>query len=340
MKQDKKSHTQHPASRRHNAFIRRAREVLSVEIEGLRRVRAALGREFSTAVDIMLECLGRRGKIVVTGIGKNLHIAEKIAATLASTGSTSVALNPAQAMHGDLGILNPEDVLLVLSYSGESDELLALLPIAKRLGVSVIAITGSPKSTLARHAAIAIPAAIRREACPFNMAPTASTTAALALGDAIAMVLLEARGFKREDYARFHPAGAIGRALLLKVSDIMRTGERLAVVRDNASVKDAILAMTRSRAGSAGVVDAKGRLKGIFTDGDLRRKLANYPNILAMPIRSVMTASPVTVREDRLAADILRVFEERNIDDILVVDRRGRLIGAVDIQDLPKLKIL
>jgi len=309
-------------------------------MDGLRNVRNAVGADFARAIDLMLDCLASKGKIVVTGIGKNLHIAEKIAATLASTGSTGLALNPAQAMHGDLGILSPGDVLIVLSYSGESDELLALLPLARRLGVTVIAITGSSRSALARHADVTIVAAIRREACPFNMAPTTSTTATLAIGDAIAMVLLEARGFKREDYARLHPAGAIGRALLLKVSDIMRTGERLATVRDNATVKDAVLAMTRARAGSAGVVNGKGRLRGIFTDGDLRRNLAERPDILALPVRSFMTPSPVTVSEDRLAADILRVFEERNIDDILVVDRKGRLVGAVDIQDLPKLKIL
>jgi arabinose-5-phosphate isomerase len=289
---------------------------------------------------VLLKCLEQRGKIVVTGIGKNLHIAQKVSATLASTGSTSVTLNPAQAMHGDLGILTAGDVLLVLSYSGESEELIALLPIAKRFGVKIISITGDPNSSLAKHSDVAIMAAVDREACPFNMAPTSSTTVALAIGDALAMVLLEARGFDKEDYAKLHPGGAIGRALLLRVSDIMRTGDRLAIVKDNGKVKDALVAMTQARSGSAAIVDANHKLLGIFTDGDLRRNIAQHANILDIPIKQIMTPAPITVTADRLAVDVLRIFEERNIDDLLVVDGQNRLVGAVDIQDLPKLKIL
>ena len=206
--------------------------------------------------------------------------------------------------------------------------------------MAVVSITGNPDSSLAKHSDVAVPAAVVREACPFNMAPTSSTTVALAIGDALAMVLLEARGFEKADYAKLHPGGAIGRSLLLRASDIMRTGDRLASIRDTAKVKDAVVAMTQARSGSAAVVNARNKVVGIFTDGDLRRHLAGHANVLDLPIRQIMTPSPVTVTADRLAVDVLRIYEERNIDDVLVVDGRGRLVGAVDIQDLPKLKIL
>lgn len=320
--------------------IHRAQEVIDIEIEGLQKARNGLGHEFADAIALILECLDKNGKVVVTGIGKNFHIAQKVSATLASTGSTSVVLDPTQAMHGDLGILSKDDVLLALSYSGESEELLALLPIVKRSGVKIIAVTGSPDSTLAKSSEVVIASTVEREACPFNMAPTASTTATLAVGDALAMVLLEARGFGKEDYAKLHPGGAIGRALLLRVSDIMRTADRLASVKKDAKVKDALVAMTQARAGSAGVVDDGNRVLGIFTDGDLRRHIAKHADLLGMPIQDVMTPSPVTLAADQLAIDVLKIYEEHNIDDVLVVDEEGRLVGAVDIQDLPKLKIL
>jgi arabinose-5-phosphate isomerase len=321
-------------------YVKRAREVLDLEAKGIAKVRNRVGPEFSRAVEIILKGLRDGGKIVVTGIGKNLPIAEKLSATLASTGSTSVVLNPAQAMHGDLGILCPGDVLLALSYSGESDEILNLLPVVRRLGVKVIALTGASDTTLTKYSDASLSVAVDREACPFNMAPTASTTATLAMGDALAMVLLDARGFKREDYAKLHPGGAIGRALLLRVCDIMRTGKQVASVRKSAKARDAILAMTKARSGSAAIVDSANRLLGIFTDGDLRRHVALHRNLMSLPITQVMTASPITVRATDLAADVLRVFEEHNIDDLLVVDEHNRLVGAVDIQDLPKLKIM
>jgi arabinose-5-phosphate isomerase len=321
-------------------YVARAREIIDLEAEGLARVRHSLDASLTRAVELLLAVLQAGGKIVVTGIGKNLHIAEKISATLASTGSTSVVLNPAQAMHGDLGILSGGDALLVLSYSGESEEVLNLLPVVRRFGVRVIALTGVPDSALGRCSDVVLSTAVDREACPFNMAPTASTTATLALGDALAMVLLEARGFRREDYAKLHPGGAIGRALLLRVADIMRKDDRVAAVRTGATVKDAILAMTRARTGSAAIVDPGGRLLGIFTDGDLRRHITANPNLLDAPVDDVMTPSPITVREDHLAVDVLHTFERHNIDDLLVVDGQGRLVGAVDIQDLPKLKIM
>lgn len=321
-------------------YTPRARGIIDIEIQGLQKVREALNAAFDEAVAMMLRCLEHQGKIVVAGIGKNLLVGKKISATLASTGSTSVVLNPSQAMHGDLGIVGAHDVLLALSYSGESEELLLVIPPVRRLGVKVITLTGVPESALGQCSDIVIPVTVDREACPFNMAPTASTTATLAVGDALAMVLLEARGFKKEDYAKLHPGGAIGRALLLRVADIMRTGGRVARVHENDTVKAAVLAMTEARSGSAAVVKGDGRLTGIFTDGDLRRHLTDTHDIVNRPIREVMTPAPVTVQASQLAVDVLCLFEDHNIDDLLVVDSDGRLVGGVDIQDLPKWKIM
>jgi arabinose-5-phosphate isomerase len=314
--------------------------VLDIEREGLAAVRDRLGDAFEGAVNRMLACLAKGGKIAVSGVGKNYHIAQKISATLASTGSTSVILNPMQAMHGDLGILSSGDVLLVLSYSGESEELLSLVPIVRRLGVDVIAMTGSEDSPLARLSDVAIPIAVPREACPFNMAPTASTTAALAVGDALSMVLLEARGFKIEDYAKLHPGGTIGRTLLLRVADIMRTGDRLATIGESALVKDAVVAMTKARAGSACIVDGQGSLLGILTDGDLRRNMPSHPNLLDLPVARIMTRKPIRVSVDQLAVDVLKVFETYEVDDLPVVDDSGRLAGLVDSKDLPRFKLM
>jgi arabinose-5-phosphate isomerase len=321
-------------------FVTRARQVMDIEIAGMQTARDALGDGFARAVALLLQVLARNGRIVVTGVGKSLHIAEKISATLASTGSTSMVLNPTQAMHGDLGILADQDALLALSYSGESDELLALVPVVKRRGIPIVALTGGVGSSLASHSDVVVPVAIGREACPFNMAPTTSTTATLAIGDALAMVLLAARGFDKEDYARLHPAGAIGRALLCRVSDIMRTGDRLATAPLAATVQDAIVAMTGAKAGSACIVDADGRLAGIFTDGDLRRLLTTRRDLLQAPVREAMTARPASVQQDQLAVEALGIFEQRKIDDLPVVDKDGRLVGCIDIQDLPRLKLL
>ncbi|MBN1675379.1 MAG: KpsF/GutQ family sugar-phosphate isomerase [Kiritimatiellae bacterium] len=323
-----------------NHACERAKDVLNIEIAALEKVRDSLGAAFNEAAAVMRACLDEGGKIIVTGIGKNLHIGQKISATLASTGATSVMLNPAQAMHGDLGIVSEGDVLLALSFSGESDEILNVVPLMKRLGAKIVTLTGSPNSALAAHSDVVVPLVIEREACPFNMAPTASTTATLAVGDALAMVLLEARGFKKEDYAKLHPGGAIGRALLLHISDIMRVGKRVAVVKTGGMVKDAVMAMTGAKAGSAAVVDEGNRVVGIFTDGDLRRHISENLDLQTTPIDEVMTPSPITVRADQLAVDALKIYEQRDIDDLLVVDDQGRLVGAVDIVDLPKVKIL
>ncbi|MFO7871038.1 MAG: KpsF/GutQ family sugar-phosphate isomerase [Kiritimatiellia bacterium] len=319
---------------------KRAREVIDLEIRALEKVKESLGEGLDRAVEIILASLDSGGKIVVTGVGKSLHIGEKISATFASTGATSTVLNPMQAMHGDLGVIGEQDVLLALSYSGESEEILKLVPLIRRMGVPIASITGEPEGSLASNSDVVVSVAVDREACPFNMAPTASTTAMLAVGDALAMVLLQERGFKREDYAKLHPGGAIGRSLLLRVSDIMRSGERLAGVEESAKVKDALVAMTRARSGSACVVDKEGKLLGIFTDGDLRRNIAEKRELLDMPIREVMTKNPLTVKADELAVDALYIFQKHKVDDLIVVDDSGRPAGAVDIQDLPKLKIL
>lgn len=323
-----------------NAILSRAREVLDTEIEGLRIARDTLGDGFAASVNLILETLSQGGKIVVTGVGKNLHIAEKLSATLASTGSTSVVMNPIQAMHGDLGIIAERDVLLALSFSGESDEVIKLIPAVRRLGIKIIGMVGNPESTLASLSDLTLLVRIGQEACPFGMAPTTSTTATLAVGDALAMVLLEARDFRKERYACLHPAGAIGRALILRARDIMRTGERLARLPPAATVMDAIMAMTAAKSGAALITAPDGALAGIFTDGDLRRHLSEGRTALGDPIESVMTRSPVTVTDDAFAIDVLRVFERYKIDDLPVTDADGRLAGYVDLQDLPKMKVL
>jgi arabinose-5-phosphate isomerase len=336
----KKKNSSSPRALKASQSIQRGRAVIQMEIEGLQKVQRDLDSRFTKAVQMIIQATQAGGKVVVTGVGKNLHIGEKISATLASTGTTSVFLNPIQAMHGDLGILAPADILLALSYSGESEEILNLLPLVRRFGIKVVSLTGKPNSAMGKLSDEVISVAVDREACPFNMAPTTSTTATLAVGDALAMVLLDTRGFKIEDYARRHPAGAIGRTLLLRVSDIMRKGNRVATVSSTAKIKDVILAMTKGRSGSAGVLDKAGRVLGIFTDGDLRRHLPQYPDIVNMPVATLMTRNPIMVKADGLAVDVLQLFEKHNIDDLLVVDGHNKLVGAVDIQDLPKLKIM
>ncbi|HOW97937.1 MAG TPA: KpsF/GutQ family sugar-phosphate isomerase [Kiritimatiellia bacterium] len=321
-------------------IIQRAREVLDTESAALAKVRDGLGPAFEQAVRCLLDRLGRGGKIVVTGVGKNQPIGQKIAATLTSTGAPSLFLHPSDAMHGDLGLLQANDALVVLSYSGASEELLALLPAVKRTGMPAIALTGDPESALSKLCDIVVPVQVDREACPFNMAPTASTTATLAVGDALAMVLLEARGFQLEDYAKLHPGGAIGRTLLMRVEDIMRTGERVAKVRPDTRVQDAVLAMTAARSGSAVVVDDRDAVVGICTDGDLRRHIVdNSRNVASLNMADVMTREPIRLTRGHLAVDVLAIFEQHNIDDLIIVDEGGRLMGMIDIQDLPKFKI-
>ncbi len=322
------------------SHLAKAREVFDIEIAALRQVRARLDRSFDQAVELVAQTLSHRGKIVIVGIGKSGNIGAKIAATLTSTGSTSVVLNSVDALHGDVGIVNDGDVILALSYSGESEELLNLLPALKRFSIKIISLTGGVKSSLARHSDIVLNVPVPKEACPFNLAPTSSTTAMLVMGDALAMAVLQARGFKQSDFARYHPSGAIGRAMLLRVGEIMRQGQRNAVGRESLSVRDALLVMTKAKSGSIGVVNARGKLTGVFTDGDFRRQMSDDEQLMTRPLRVVMTRNPICVSETALAAEAFKIFNERNIDDLIVVNARHEPVGLVDLQDLPKLKIM
>jgi arabinose-5-phosphate isomerase len=325
----------------HAEMLARAHEVIDIEIAGLQKINQAFDDTFCQIVDAMVSTLERGGKVVVTGVGKNIHVGEKIAATMASTGTTSMLLNPVQAMHGDLGMVTPADIVLAISYSGESDEVIRLIPSLRRIGVKVVGMTGKRDSSLAKNSDWVYAIDCGREACPFNMAPTTSTTATLALGDALAMVLLEARGFKKENFALFHPAGAIGRALLFRVKDIMRSGDRLVSLHETATVKDAVVAMTSAKSGCACIVDDEGKLIGVFTDGDLRRLLSEGPEeAMAHGITQVMVKNPISVGIGALAVEVLNVFENHKIDDLPVVDEDGKLVGSIDLQDLPRMKIL
>jgi arabinose-5-phosphate isomerase len=323
-----------------NRHLARAREVFDVEISALESVRDQLDQNFERAVECIAEALGARLKVVVVGIGKSGNIGRKIAATLTSTGSTAVVLHSVDALHGDLGMVNDGDIVLALSYSGETDELLHLLPALKRFSVTIISLTAALRSTLARFSDIVLNVKVPKEACPFNLAPTSSTTAMLAMGDALAMALLDARGFSKEKFAKHHPAGSIGRALLLRVGEIMRRGERNPVAFEETTVKEALFVMTRAKAGSLSVVDRRGKLKGVFTDGDLRRHMASDDQIMMRPLTDVMTQNPISIEDSALASDALSIFNERNIDDLIVVNSRNEPVGMIDLQDLPKLKLL
>jgi arabinose-5-phosphate isomerase len=320
--------------------LAKAREVFDVEIASLKKVRAQLDKSFDAAVEIIVEAIKRRGKIVIVGIGKSGNVGQKIAATLTSTGSTSVVLSSVDALHGDVGIVNDGDVILALSYSGESEELLNLLPALKRFSVKIISFTGNLKSSLARHSDVSLNVKVPKEACPFNLAPTSSTTAMLVMGDALAMAVLQARGFKQSDFARYHPSGAIGRALLTRISDIMRKDDRNAVAREDMPVKEALLIMTRAKSGSLSIVNARGKLVGVFTDGDFRRRMSTDEELLSRPLKTVMTKNPIAVRDNELAVEALKIFNERNIDDLIVVNAKREPVGSVDSQDLPKWKIM
>ena len=316
-----------------------AKSIFDIELAGLRAVRGKLDKEFDAAVAEILDCLNQQGKIVVVGIGKSGNVGQKIAATLTITGSTSVVLSSVDALHGDLGIVNDGDVILALSYSGESEEMVNLMPALRRFAVKVVSLTGDPKSTIARHSDVALNVKVPKEACPFNLAPTTSTTAMLVMGDALAMAVLKARGFTEEEYARYHPAGSIGRSLLLKVRDVMRTGDRNPVAAQTLSVKSGLMIMTKARAGCISVTNKAGKLIGVFTDGDLRRLISEGEQSLSRQLKSVMTKKPSSISQDALAAEALREFSQRNIDDLIVVNSRKEPVGLVDLQDLPKLKL-
>jgi arabinose-5-phosphate isomerase len=321
--------------------LARGRECIRIEMEALQATAEALDASFVAVVEAVEAALQSGRKLIFSGVGKSAHIAQKLAGTFNSTGVASCFLDATQALHGDLGLCAPGDLAVLLSNSGQSAEMLRLLAILKRFELIVVALTSAPDSELAKDADLRLVYHVPREACPLRLAPTASTTAALALGDALAMVLLERRGFTRDDFARLHPAGNLGTALLMKVTDIMRTGDRLPVMPENRTVQDAILGMTKAKAGCIALIDeATGRLAGILTDGDFRRHVLSSPDFLAQPVSRFMTRTPKTLRVEALAVDALRFFDHYKIDDLIVVDEVGRPVGLVDVQDLPKMKLL
>jgi len=321
--------------------LSRARDCIRTEIDALEATAKHLDAEFVRVAEAIDGAARAGRKLIFSGVGKSAHIAEKLVGTFNSTGVSSCFLDATQALHGDLGLVNEGDVAIALSNSGQSEEILRLVPVLKRFGVRIIALTSQADSDLARLAELRLIYRVPREACPLKLAPTASTTAALALGDALAMVLLENRGVTREDFARYHPAGNLGRLLLLKVKDIMRQGDRLPVMDERGTLQDAILAMTKAKSGSIALIKSKGgKLTGILTDGDFRRSALTGPDFLQHPVSEFMTRTPKTISEDALGVDALRMFEQHKIDDLIVVNRKGHPIGLVDGQDLPKFKFV
>jgi arabinose-5-phosphate isomerase len=314
-----------------------ARAVIETEAAAVTRLLDRINDDFVAACEMMLAC---KGRIVVIGMGKSGHIGGKIAATLASTGTTAFFVHPAEASHGDLGMIKPVDLVLALSSSGETDEVNAILPILKRLGVGLVAMTGNPMSTMARHADVHLDASVEKEACPLGLAPTSSTTVALVLGDALAISLLESRGFTREDFAFSHPAGQLGRRLLLHIRDIMHSGDDIPVVGETASISQAIVEMTRKRLGMTAVVNAAGEVSGIYTDGDLRRTLDSGLDPHTTPITATMTAGGKTIAPEALATEAAHLMQKHSIQGLLVVDDKNQLVGALNFQDLLKAGIV
>ena len=314
-----------------------ARRVLAIEADAVRAMIGRLDERFLAAVSLILAC---KGRVIVSGIGKSGHIARKVASTMSSTGTPAYFVHTAEASHGDLGLIQRDDVFIAISYSGESDELLQIIPMVKRQGAKLVAVTGSATSSLARAADVFLDAAVEQEACPLNLAPTASTTAALALGDALAVALLDARGFSADDFARSHPGGPLGRKLLTHVSDAMRTGDAVPAVPLDATLADAILEISRKGMGMTAVVDADGRLAGIFTDGDLRRAMERNADPRGTRVEAVMSRNPCSIPPEALAVEAVELMERRKITQLPVVDPAGRLVGALNIHDLFRAKIL
>lgn len=317
-----------------------AREVLETEAAAITALISTVGADFQRAVELILGC---RGRVTVSGVGKSGHIARKIAATMSSTGTPAYFVHAGEASHGDLGVIAPDDVFIALSNSGEGAELLAIVPAVKRQGAALIALTGDPQSTLAREADVHLYAGAAREACPLNLAPTASTTAALALGDALALAVMQAKGFSRDEFARSHPGGALGRRLLTHVSDVMRGGEALPRVGVEATLAQAIAEVTRGGMGMTAVVEADGRVAGIFTDGDLRRALGRPQGAAALAsarVADLMTRAPRTIAAGRLAAEAVQLMEQHRITQLLVTDDEGGLVGALNTHDLLKAKVI
>lgn len=317
-----------------------ARRVIRLEIDELERLHARIGESFSRTIERLLCCFENRGKIIVCGVGKSGNIGRKLTATLNSTGATSVCLDVGDALHGDLGVIDQGDLAILLSYSGETSELVDLLPHLKRLGLPIIAITGDASSTLARHADCVLDVHVTQEACPLNLAPTSSTTAMLVLCDALAMVLLEARGVQPEDFAKLHPGGSLGRALLTRVSDVMRRGDQLALVPLSTTVQEALQAMTRARSGAAVIVGPDGALAGVFTHGDFVRAFQKDHAIAELPVTQFMTVKPISIQADKLAAEVLATLEKVRVDDLVVLNEAGHPVGMVDTQDLTRLRLV
>ncbi|OGX35941.1 MAG: hypothetical protein A3C36_08035 [Omnitrophica WOR_2 bacterium RIFCSPHIGHO2_02_FULL_52_10] len=314
-------------------MLKKAREVLQVESDAIRDLGKKLDAHFSRAVDLIIKC---KGRVIVTGMGKTGIIGRKIASTLSSTGTPSLWMHSAEAVHGDLGQVTRNDIVIVLSNSGETEETKRLLPLVKKIRSKIISITGNRQSTLAKYSDIVLDVTVKEEGCPLGLAPMASTTATLALGDALAACLIVRRKFRKEDFAFYHPGGTLGRKLLLKVGDIMRQGSHFAKVKDSMVVRNVLLAITQARCGSACVVDKKGRCIGIFTDGDLRRHLKTDTMILRRKVSDVMTKHPQTVNTEKLAVEALTILQERKIDELPVVNGKGKLVGLLDVQDVLK----
>ena len=327
-------HTQ-PTSPEH--LLALARQVLDIEADALRTLSSRLGPDFADAVEVILAC---KSRVVVTGMGKSGHVGGKIAATLASTGTPAFFMHPGEASHGDLGMIAHDDVVLALSNSGESNEIVSIIPLIKRRGAKLIAMTGNPGSTMAREADVHLNAAVDKEACPLNLAPTASTTAALALGDALAVALLDARGFSADDFARTHPGGSLGRRLLVHVRDVMHAGKALPQIDREASLKSALLEMTEKGLGMTAVVDETGQVAGVFTDGDLRRALEHALDLQQARVVDLMTHNPKTIRADELAVAAVEKMETLKINGLLVVDDNNILVGALNMHDLLKAGVV
>lgn len=312
---------------------KRAQEVLKIEARAVNGLIPRIGKDFKKAIEILSET---KGFIIVTGMGKPGFIAQKISATLASLGISSIFLHPAEAIHGDLGRVANEDVIIALSNSGQTEEIIRLLTTIKKIGAKLITLTGNPKSDLAKNSDVVLNVSVKKEACPLGLAPTASTTAMLAMGDALAMVLADKKGLKEEDFALYHPGGALGKRLLLKVEDIMRKGADNPIVKEEILIKDVLLKITKAKAGSATVVNKKGKLSGIFTDGDLRRHLETDTDLRGKKIKNVMTKKPMAIKKGKLAYEALKILKQKKIDEIPVVDKNNKPVGLVDVQDLLK----
>jgi arabinose-5-phosphate isomerase len=321
-------------------YPEKARRVIQLEIDELQRLHARIDDRFAQAIDLLLACVRSRGKLIVCGVGKSGSIGRKLAATLNSTGATTVLLDVGDALHGDLGVIDPGDLAILLSYSGETSELLNLLPHLKRFSIPVIAITGGLHSTLAKNADVVLDVHVTQEACPLNLAPTSSTTTMLVLCDALAMALLEARGFQAEDFAKLHPGGTLGRALLTRVSDVMRQGDQLATITPETTVREGLQAMTMARSGAAVVTNADGTLAGVFTHGDFVRAFQKDNAIAEKPVREFMTPRPVSIQAGKLAAEVLATLQNSRVDDVVVVDEAGKPVGMVDTQDLTRLRLV